>query len=141
MRERKEDIPLLAEFFLKKHSSETKKQIRGFTEDAMDSLLSYVWPGNVRELENAVERAVVFAKDEYISSESLTLTPGTALADETYVRKTLKEALNIFKKHFITKALESNGWHQTKTAKALGIQRSYLSKLIRELSIMKERGV
>jgi Nif-specific regulatory protein len=49
--------------------------------------------------------------------------------------------LNIFKKHFITKALESNGWHQTRTAKALAIQRSYLSKLVKELSIMKERGV
>jgi len=49
--------------------------------------------------------------------------------------------LNIFKKHFITKALEANGWHQTRTAKALAIQRSYLSKLVKELGIMKERGV
>ncbi len=141
LRERREDIPILAEFFLKKHSSETKKQLRGFTDDAMEALLAYAWPGNVRELENAVERSVVFSRDDYVSTDALTLTPGAALADEAYARRSLKEALNIFKKHFITKALESNGWHQTKTAKALGIQRSYLSKLIRELDIMKERGV
>ncbi len=141
LRERREDIPILAEFFLKKHSSETKKQLRGFTDDAMEALLAYAWPGNVRELENAVERSVVFSREDYVSAEALTLTPGTALADEAYARRSLKEALNIFKKHFITKALESNGWHQTRTAKALGIQRSYLSKLIHELDIMKERGV
>ncbi len=140
LRERKEDIPILAEFFLKKHSSETKKQLRGFTDDAVEALLGYAWPGNVRELENAVERAVVFSRDELVSAESLTLASTSVLADESYARKTLKEALNIFKKHFITKALESNGWHQTRTAKALDIQRSYLSKLIRELDIMKERG-
>ena len=58
-----------------------------------------------------------------------------------YRGKSLKAALNIFKKHFITKALEANGWHQTRTAKALDIQRSYLSKLVKELGIMKERGV
>ena len=66
LRERREDIPLLAEFFLRKHSRETKKQVTGFTDEAMDVLLSYGWPGNVRELENAVERAVVFARDDKI---------------------------------------------------------------------------
>ena len=141
LRERREDIPLLAEFFLKKHSRETKKQLGGFSDEAMDQLLSYTWPGNVRELENAIERAVVFSKDERIRAESLTLTADGGPGDEAYSAKTLREALNIFKKHFITKALESNGWHQTKTAKALAIQRSYLSKLVKELSIMKERGV
>jgi Nif-specific regulatory protein len=141
LRERREDIPLLAEFFLKMHKSETKKQIRGFSDEAIEALLEYAWPGNVRELENAVERAVVFSRDEVIGAESLTLNPGAALAEQNYAHKTLKEALNIFKKHFINKALESNGWHQTRTAKALDIQRSYLSKLIRELDIPKERGV
>jgi len=141
LRERREDIPALAEFFLRKHSRETKKQVTDFTDEAMDVLLSYGWPGNVRELENAVERAVVFARDDKIRPEALTLTPGTAVSDGAYSERTLREALNIFKKHFITKALEANGWHQTRTAKALAIQRSYLSKLVKELGIMKERGV
>jgi len=141
LRERREDIPLLAEFFLHRHSSETKKQLIGFSDEAMDVLLSYSWPGNVRELENAIERAVVFARDERIRPDALTLSAGSVSTDEAYTEKTLHEALNIFKKHFITKALESNGWHQTRTAKALAIQRSYLSKLVKELGIMKERGV
>jgi Nif-specific regulatory protein len=141
LRDRREDIPLLADFFLKKHSSETKKQIRGFTEEALETLLSYTWPGNVRELENAVERAVVFSREDRINAESLTLMTGSVMAAGTYAHKTLREALNIFKKQFITKALESNGWHQTRTARSLNIQRSYLSKLVRELEIMKESGV
>jgi len=141
LRERRDDIPLLAEFFLHKHSRETKKQIQGFTDAAMEQLLSYSWPGNVRELENAIERAVVFSRDEHIRPEFLTLDGGSIANGDSYSQKTLREALNIFKKHFITKALEANGWHQTKTAKALSIQRSYLSKLVRELNIMKERGV
>jgi Nif-specific regulatory protein len=141
LRERREDIPLLAEFFLRKHASEVKKQISGFSDEAMDLLLSYSWPGNVRELENAIERAVVFSRDDRIRAEALTLAAGSGTVGESYSEKTLREALNLFKKHFITKALESNGWHQTRTARALAIQRSYLSRLIRELNIMKERGV
>lgn len=141
LRERREDIPPLAEFFLRKHSRETKKQVTEITDQAMELLLSYGWPGNVRELENAVERAVVFARDDKIRPEALTLASGPAEGDGNYSERTLREALNIFKKHFITKALEANGWHQTRTAKALAIQRSYLSKLVKELGIMKERGV
>jgi Nif-specific regulatory protein len=141
LRERREDIPLLAEFFLRKHSRETKKQLMGFTDDAMEQLLSYGWPGNVRELENAVERAVVFSRDERIRADALSLAAGGIVGEAAYSERTLHEALNIFKKHFITKALEANGWHQTRTAKALAIQRSYLSKLVKELNIMKERGV
>jgi Nif-specific regulatory protein len=131
---------LLASYFLRKHSRETKKQLTGFTDDALGLLLSYAWPGNVRELENAIERAVVFSRDEKIRPEALTLSGGSGLGDDALADRTLREALNIFKKHFITKALEANGWHQTRTAKALAIQRSYLSKLVKELGIMKDRG-
>jgi Nif-specific regulatory protein len=140
LRERREDIPVLADFFLRKHSRETKKQIQGFSDSAMQELLSYSWPGNVRELENAIERAVVFSRDDMIRPEFLILNNGPIQDGDNYSQKTLREALNIFKKHFITKALEGNGWHQTRTARALDIQRSYLSKLVRELNIMRERG-
>ncbi len=140
LRERREDIPLLAASFLRKHSRETKKQLTGFSDEAMSLLLSYGWPGNVRELENAIERAVVFSRDDKIRPEALTLSAGGALGDDALADRTLREALNIFKKHFITKALEANGWHQTRTAKTLAIQRSYLSKLVKELGIMRERG-
>jgi Nif-specific regulatory protein len=138
LRQRKEDIPVLADFFLKKFSRETNKRFAGFTETAMDTMLSYSWPGNVRELENAVERAVVIAKESRISARDLLLGTGVANTDE-YKGKSLKEALAIFKRHFIMKALEENRWNQTESAKVLDIQRTYLSRLIKELDITNSK--
>ncbi len=134
LRQRKEDIPALAEYFLKKFGRETKKQFRGFTDEAMDTMLSYPWPGNVRELENAVERACVIAKDQYIGRADL-LLGGRAEGGDAYRGKSLKDSLSIFKRHFIRRALEDHDWNQTETAKVLDIQRTYLSRLIKELSI------
>ncbi len=134
LRQRKEDIPGLAEHFLKKFSRETKKQFRGFTDEAMDLMLSYSWPGNVRELENAVERSCVIAKDKNIGVSDL-LLGGRAEGDDPYGGKSLKDSLVIFKRHFIRRALEDHEWNQTETAKVLDIQRTYLSRLIKELSI------
>ncbi len=137
LRQRPEDIPPLADFFLKKVNRATNKQVLGFTDEAMDSLLSYSWPGNIRELENAVERAVVISQESYIRPEDLILSSSMKNQEQDYQGKTLKEALNLFKKHFIKKVLESNNWKQTETAKILGIQRTYLSRLIKELEITR----
>ncbi len=134
LRQRKEDIPALADFFLKNFGRETKKQFTGFTDQAIEHMLSYPWPGNVRELENAVERAVVIAKDKTISAQDLLIGDIAAGRDE-YRGKSLKEALMIFKKHFIASALDEHQWNQTETAKILDIQRTYLSRLIKELGI------
>ncbi len=136
LRRRREDIPVLAEFFLKRVNQETKKQVQGFTDEAMEILLSYSWPGNVRELENVVERAVVICDKSYVSPAELALEPaGGSGNDHQYEDKSLKESVTLFKRHFIRHALERHGWHQTETAKALGIQRTYLSRLIKELEI------
>jgi Nif-specific regulatory protein len=134
LRQRKEDIPELADFFLKKFCRETKKQFSGFTDSAIDLMLSYSWPGNVRELENAVERAVVIAKEKTIGPRDL-LIGGGSLGHDDYRGKNLKDALTIFKKHFIASSLDEHGWNQTMTARALEIQRTYLSRLIKELEI------
>ena len=134
LRQRKEDIPALADFFLKIFSRETNKHFSGFTETAMELMLSYSWPGNVRELENAVERAVVIAKDDRIGARDLLLGQGAVDTDE-YQGKSLKEALLVFKRHFIMKALEDNRWNQTESSKVLDIQRTYLSRLLKELDI------
>ena len=108
--------------------------MRGWRESAKQMLLGYHWPGNVRELENAVERAVVIAKESRIGARDLLLGASAADTDE-YKGKSLKEALSIFKRHFIRKALEDNKWNQTETAKVLDIQRTYLSRLVKELDI------
>jgi Nif-specific regulatory protein len=135
LRERREDIPLLADFFLRRFKRETKKQIHGFAPESMQTLLSYSWPGNVRELENAVERAVVTTKVDTITSDAFVLDRLSENPEDEYSGKALKEAVNIFKKHYVRQVLEMNQWNQTKTSKLLGIQRTYLSRLIKELGI------
>jgi Nif-specific regulatory protein len=136
LRQRKDDIPDLAAFFLKKFSRETNKRFRGFSDKAMETMLSYAWPGNVRELENAVERAVVISKTDYIQPEDLLIGKlGAGGSGDEYQGKSLREAVNIFKRHFIRRALEENSWHQTETARSLDIQRTYLSRLIKELDL------
>ena len=138
LRERPDDIPELADFFLIRINRETKKQIRGFTSESMDSLISYHWPGNVRELENVVERAVVICPEDFIRVQDLILDTSGMSGNDEYSGKQLKDAINLFKKHFIFRALETHGWRQTETAKLLGIQRTYLSRLIKELNIKRQ---
>jgi len=134
LRQRKEDIAALAEFFLKRICRETNKKIAGFTDAAMGAMLSYSWPGNIRELENAVERAVVIAKDQSIGIDDL-LIGSQAGGEDEFVGKSLREGLINFKRHFIRRALEESGWNQTEAARVLDIQRTYLSRLVKELSI------
>lgn len=135
LRERPSDIVELAEFFLKKTCRETSKQIGGFSEEAIDMLKNYSWPGNVRELENVVERAVVLAKETRIERSDLLLHSDSFDIDDVYTGKSLKEAVNHFKRNFIRTVLRAHDWNQTEASKDLGIQRTYLSKLIKELDI------
>ncbi|MDR0525833.1 MAG: sigma 54-interacting transcriptional regulator [Spirochaetaceae bacterium] len=134
LRQRTEDIPELAAFFLNRYKIETKKQFDGFSNEAMEMMLSYFWPGNVRELENCVERACVIGKGKWIEKEDLFLNKGAVSLEEEGTRD-LKTAVTAFKAHFIQKVLEEHNWNQTEAAKALDIQRTYLSKLIKELTI------
>lgn len=135
LRQRLEDIPELAHFFMKKCSNDVKKQFLGFSEGAMSAILSYSWPGNIRELENTVERACVIARPPYIKEEDLLLNIRSMPDNNTSTDKSLKPVLNLFKKHYIQKVLEENNWNQTTTALVLDIQRTYLSRLIKELGI------
>jgi Nif-specific regulatory protein len=135
LRQRSEDIPELAGFFLKKFTRETKKQFQGFSVDAMETMLSYAWPGNIRELENCVERACVIGKSPWIQREDLFLKSPPSSEIQKEGARDLKTAINAFKAHFIQMVLEENDWNQTESAKVLDIQRTYLSRLIKELGI------
>ena len=126
LRERKEDIPLLAQHFLKKFAVENQKEITGFSPEANDFLLKYEWPGNVRELENAIERAVILAKNSYIEvadlpQESLTL------AHSAPSGKSLAEA----EKNHILNVLNRTGGNYSEAARILGISRVTLYNKIR----------
>jgi len=138
LRQRPEDIPELAHFFLKNFMKETKKLFDGFSSDALQAMLSYSWPGNVRELQNCVERACVIGKNKWIEPEYLFLAKsktGEYSHEEDVIERNLKTAINVFKTNFILKVLDENNWNQTETARALAIQRTYLSRLIKELNI------
>lgn len=137
LRDRKNDIPLLAGFFLEKFNRETKKQIAGFSGEAMETLLSYTWPGNVRELENTVERAVVLCKGQDIQNQDLLLSTTGSNEQNEISAQSLKDASNLFKKHYIESTLRQCGWNQTRAADKLDIQRTYLSRLIKELDITR----
>jgi len=135
LRSRPEDIPELARFFLAKRARAAGRRFEGFTEDAVEAMIAYPWPGNVRELENCVERACALA-GERIGREDL--FPGLGSEGGGGRDRNLKAALGAFKASFVRKVLDEHGWNQTAAAKALGIQRTYLSRLIKELDIARE---
>lgn len=138
LRERPEDIPELARYFLRRISADTQKPVHGFNEQALQMLLSYHWPGNVRELQNVVERAVVISGEVLITPADLLLPLGDRNGVQSIPAKGLKEGVALFKREFIRLALERNDWNQTAAAKELDVQRSYLSRLAKELDIHPE---
>ena len=130
LRERKEDIPLLAEHFLMKTTQEINRGVERISRDAMDELMLYEWPGNVRELSNAIERAVVVCKTR-------TITP----LDLPIVKKLENElknkyfSLNDVEKHHVSKILLENNWNISKSAAILGIDRSTLYNKIKRYEL------
>lgn len=138
LRERVEDIPVLANHFLRMYAREMNRPGMTFSDEAMQHMLSYAWPGNIRELENAIERAVLIAKSSCIGVADLMLGNAPA-ATSAMGEQDLREAVTQFKRQFILSALERNRWNQTRTAHKLNIQRTYLSRLIKELNILQTK--
>jgi len=130
LRERREDIPLLAGYFLKEMNARFRKNVEGFEPLALERLSLSDWQGNVRELQNTIERAVVLAPGARLSPADLGLdeAEGEGASD-------LRAAVAQYKAGLIERTLAECGGNQTQTARKLGIQRTYLSKLIKELNI------
>jgi len=138
LRERAEDIPLLAEFFLRRYNARFRKTIQGITDSTMTVLRKYWWPGNIRELENLIERLVAVSDKDYISEEDLPLEFHFAqLEPHDGVRSAglFEEATNTFERNFILRSLEKNGWNVTATAEYLGIPLSTLKYKINKLDV------
>jgi Nif-specific regulatory protein len=138
LRERIDDVPLLANHFLKRFVRETGRKIRGFTEAALAKMRQYDWPGNVRELRNVVERAVALsqgpmldANDIWLSSLDLDSTPAPVAT--TYEPVSLEE---IEKRH-IAQTLEHTDWNKSQAAKILGIERSTLDRKIASYNLKR----
>jgi len=134
LRERKEDIPLLAQQFLKTFSEKNKKSIKGFTPHAMDRLIRYDWPGNVRELMNAVERAVVLSRSDYLGEEDMPLVPIEPRTEAETSAENMKGDLSLdeVEKAAIMKVLDASNGNKSEAARRLGITRKTLLKKLRE---------
>lgn len=131
LRERMDDVPLLAQHFLQKYITKNKKHIHGFSKDAMDFLMEYSWPGNIRELENAVERAVILCRGNEITADLLQINrPRPA----TIFGKTLKE----IEKHAVLQTLEMTGNNRTRTAEILGVSRRWLQYQLKKWGLVNE---
>jgi two-component system response regulator HydG/two-component system response regulator AtoC len=134
LRERKDDIPLLATQFLGEISGKNKKDIRGFEQNVMDILINYDWPGNVRELENIVERAVILCPYDQINVDSLPKKLKLVL-DEEYVDPDNLNLLEVEKK-IILRALDKTSWNQSQAAVLLGISRKQLRTKMKNLGFL-----
>jgi two-component system nitrogen regulation response regulator NtrX len=143
LRERKEDIALLATHFLGLFSQEYGKRQKGLGPEAMDLLLQYAWPGNVRELRNVIERMVIMVPQEIIGRDDLAASlrlrapaePETAAAPGEEVEGTLREAREQFEKAFILRRLRETHWNITRAAERLGIERSNLHRKMKGYGI------
>lgn len=141
LRERREDIPVLATAFLERFALANRKEIKGFTPQAMDALLKYGWPGNVRELENAVERAAILCLGEYVSERELPLAVSAALKngepvpDVADAGNTGGEAsgmtLDELERAAILRTLQETGDNKSEAARRLGITRATLHNKLR----------
>jgi len=136
LRDRKEDIPVLARFFLNEFSAEYGKKTRELSDGAQEILMRYLWPGNVRELKNLVERLVIVCPQSRIEPHHLPpeLFRGVAESPQQPY-STLHEARSAYEREFILRKLQEHRWNMTQTASALGLERSHLYRKMKSLGI------
>src|SRR3984893_3749737 len=141
LRDRIEDIPILAAHFLKAFCEEYGKKQKEFSAPAMDVLLSYPWPGNVRELRNLVERLVIICPSPRIEPHHLPpeLFRGASKSPQKPY-ESLHEARSAYEREFVLRKLEENRWNMTKAAAALGLERSHLYRKMRSLGISPSKA-
>ncbi len=145
LRERPEDIPQLAQFFLERHARDAKKPQLRLTDEALDAISRYPWPGNIRELDNAIARAAVLSPQESIGPEHLALSVSDGLpcsdAGEAagYQDLPYHESMEEHSRHIILRALRRARGSQTKAAEHLKLQRTYLARLIRQKNLLSEK--
>ncbi len=137
LRERQEDVPLLARHFLKEFSSQYSRRAKEISDDAIDALMRYSWPGNVRELKNVIERIVIMnptvAKFERKHLPPLVYRDGSRRGGDGF--STLHQARAAYERDFILKTLDQNHGNISRTAEVLGLERSHLYRKMKTLGI------
>ena len=137
LRDRIEDLPALAQFFLRRYNLKFRKNIQGIADSTMQILRAYWWPGNIRELENLIERLVAVSDKDWITDEDLPYELHVAQLDTTgpAIENLLDRAVSTFERNFIIRALEKSAWNVTATARSLGIPLSTLKFKMDKLEI------
>jgi two-component system nitrogen regulation response regulator NtrX len=133
LRDKKEDIPTLVEYFLEYFAAEYGQKPKKIPVDGLKMLEAYDWPGNIRELRNVIERVVIMTPSDTITPKNLVI--GESSRSDYFVFKTLREARDSFEKDFILKKLEENNWNISRTAELLDIERSNLHRKIKAYDI------
>ncbi|HEY2381377.1 MAG TPA: sigma-54 dependent transcriptional regulator [Terriglobia bacterium] len=133
LRERREDTPILARYFMTIFSAEHGRGPKEFSSEALDALVDYSWPGNVRELRNEIERLVIMVQEDTIQAQDLSLPNGSGPARAS----TLHEARAQYEREFILSKLKENNWNISQTARLLGLERSYLYRKMKTYGIEK----
>jgi transcriptional regulator with PAS, ATPase and Fis domain len=141
LRERPEDLPALAKFFLNRHARDAKRPGMMFSPETMEAMRRYTWPGNIRELENVVARAVVLNHSDIIEPDMLSLdaigrnSPAERLH---YFSLPYHESMEAHSRYIIEQAIEDAEGNQTKAADRLKLQRTYLARLIKQRKVKTE---
>jgi len=135
LRDRRDDIPLLAHHFLQVAAQQFNKKVKRFSQPALHALEEYAWPGNVRELENAVQRAVVLSEGQSVDVWHLPAAIRSTCEEPTFSRTSYEEEVRQFKKRLLLRTLRECGWRKAESARTLGVARGYLHRLINQLEI------
>jgi len=141
LRERREDIPLLAEYFLKKFNVDYRKNIELISMEVIDIFMEYDWPGNIRELKNVIERAVAIAEPDVDILMPHHLRPQLICPKKEKDLLEIQDGLSLaeFEKYYIYNTLKKVNWNKSKAAQILGINRQTLYNKMRELSIENKK--
>jgi len=148
LRERRDDISLLAYEFLQRCAQQFRKRAKRFSQQALYALEEYQWPGNVRELENVVQRAVALCEDQTVDTAylpaSLLVGNGSSTAahgcEAPRLPRTYEEEIRHFKRRLVLRTLQECGWRKAESARALGVARGYLHRLINQLGIQEHES-
>ncbi|MEQ9408804.1 MAG: sigma 54-interacting transcriptional regulator [Fuerstiella sp.] len=142
LRERREDIPVLAEFFLRKFVEKTGRLITGFTDDAVELLCRYEWPGNVRELQNTIERTVILCRNEVVRASDIQLSALSSrllpVESTAPVSREFREvSLGDVEREHILATLDHTDWNKSRAAQILGIERSTLDRKLKRYHVSR----
>lgn len=141
LRERLEDIPLLANYFLSRAASRTGQELKTLSDDAVRTLMKYHWPGNIRELQNTVERTVILTREQTIQADDIQLSaldlPKELLEVPAKTETNPEQSLEEIEQQHILSVLEETGWNKSKASQILGIERSTLDRKLKKYNVSR----